>query len=136
MQWILFKNRGVQLHPLHPYSGGPVSKMSYGLEKIRFGWVGRSKMAQKIGYHKWMAPYRKFDFFLYFFLSHFDIVLIFFGGSDLISNNVNPMSLPRKDQLIPFSAFDSRAIPPSPLGCASGDRGWFCPLLQASCGIM
>ena len=24
--------------------------------KMGFGWVGVSKMAQKIGYHKWMAP--------------------------------------------------------------------------------
>ena len=59
----------------HPWVGGYVLKIGYHLSKVGLvlgknrRWVGRQKMAQKIGYHLWMAP----NYLLQIILNSLDI---------------------------------------------------------------
>ena len=56
-------------------------------------------------------------------------------ASNLLNYNVNTMSLARTYWGIPSSSFEMGAIPPSPVGFASGLRGDIAPISQDSDGI-
>ena len=57
------------------------------------------------------------------------------SGSNLPNNNVNAMSLARTHWPMPSSSFEMGAIPPSPVGFASGLRDGIAPISQDSDGI-
>ena len=53
---------------------------------------------------------------------YFSVLCLFFQAFNLPNNNVNTVSLAWMHWPMPSSSFEIEAIPPSPVGFASGDR--------------